>query len=107
MPELKVFGKQRKSLICFEIAASREICEIRVPVCYCQAFSRLLVSLHAKQLCFRAAILGETTKVRMRQGTMRNRVRFRVCGFVVAASSDSFQEVPRRHSGLLQPICSV
>lgn len=107
MPELKMFRKRRKSLICFEIAASREICEIRVSLCYCQPFSRLLVSLHANQLRFGVAILGETTEVRMRQGPMRNRVRFRVCGFVVAASSDSFQEVPRRHCGQLQPICSV
>jgi hypothetical protein len=63
MPELKVLGKQRKSLICFEIAANREICESKVSRCYCQPLSSLLVSLHAKQLCFGAAILRETSKV--------------------------------------------
>src|SRR5258706_1362471 len=100
MPELKVFGKQRKSLICFEIAANREICEIRVSLCYCQPFSRLLVSLHAKQLCFRAAILGETSKVRNEAGDYAESreipsLRIRSC------SVERF--IPRNAPGPFQP----
>jgi hypothetical protein len=48
MPERNVFRQQRNSLICLEITAMREVCKFRVLACYCQLFSRLLISSHTK-----------------------------------------------------------
>src|SRR5260370_11108833 len=59
MPKLNVFRQQRNSLICFEISAKREVREIRVPECYCQAFSRLLTSWHTKRAVSEAVSFGE------------------------------------------------
>src|SRR5260370_30368265 len=49
MQKLNAFRKQRKSLICFEIRAKRENCEICFLACYCQGSSRLLISSHIKR----------------------------------------------------------
>src|SRR5260370_13120667 len=59
IPKLNVCRQQRNSLICFEISAKREVREIRVPECYCQAFSRLLTSWHTKRAVSEAVLFGE------------------------------------------------
>jgi hypothetical protein len=48
MPKRDMFWQQWNLLICFEIAAKREVRQIRVPACHCQATSRLLSSWHPK-----------------------------------------------------------
>jgi hypothetical protein len=49
MPERNLFGRRRNCLIYLEIAEMREVCKIRVPWCYCQPASTLLISSHTSR----------------------------------------------------------
>src|SRR5258708_8991729 len=94
MPEPNVFRQPRNFLICFEITAKREVCQISVPAWQCQPHGKVAVFRHTMRSALEAGTFCRTTELRRCTATMQNGARFRAYAFSTGAWIASFQDVP-------------